>query len=150
MLTESQVIQKVCAFLENNHFRIISSCSETEHGIDIEAVAPNGRIASIEAKGETSSQHHTNRYGEPFSPGQVRHHVSVALYAAARHFGTGKLAGLALPKNVDHQKCIEKILPALRQLQIEVFWVTADGTVNAQHGLWAQFTAGSQVLGKGA
>src|SRR5689334_5982812 len=119
MLTESQVIKGVCSFLKQNKFRVTQSLCETEQGIDIEAVAPDGRPVCIEAKGETSSQEHTNRFGKAFNSGQVKHHVSVAFYAAAREFGTGKLLGIAFPKNADHEKCVTRILPALRQLQIE-------------------------------
>lgn len=136
MLTESQVIKSVCFFLEQNKFRVIRSLCETEHGIDIEAIAPDGRTVCIEAKGETSSQGHTSRFGKSFSSNQVKHHVSVAFYAAARDFGTGKLLGMAFPKNADHEKYVVRILPALRQLQIEIFWVSPDGAVTAQHGLW--------------
>jgi hypothetical protein len=42
MLTESEVIASVCRFLEKHGFRVTRFSSETEHGVDIEALAPDG------------------------------------------------------------------------------------------------------------
>ncbi len=51
MLTESEVIAATCLFLKSKGFRITQSLLETEHGVDIEAVAPDGKTKiSIEAK----------------------------------------------------------------------------------------------------
>jgi hypothetical protein len=53
MLTEPEVIASVCRFLKKNRFRAIRFLSETEHGIDIQALAPDGKTkVSIEAKGK--------------------------------------------------------------------------------------------------
>src|SRR5262245_42130224 len=101
MLTEFQVITAVCSFLKKNGFHITYAKCETEHGIDIQAMTPNGKNVSSEAKGETSSRQGSNRYGKPFDGGQVRDHVSKAFFCAARDRATG-LAGLAFPKNEAH------------------------------------------------
>ena len=42
MLTESQVIAATCRFLKKKGFKITRFLSETEHGVDIEAAAPDG------------------------------------------------------------------------------------------------------------
>jgi hypothetical protein len=127
MLTESQVINSVCRLLETKGFHVIRQLSESEQGIDIEAVAPDGKTkVSIEAKGETSSKPTTARFGKPFDSKQVFDHVAKAFYCAARDGSLGMMAGIALPKNVAHVKCVQKILPALRRLSIEVFWVSAE------------------------
>jgi hypothetical protein len=88
------------------------------------AVAQNGRREIvIEAKAETSSMSHTRRFGKCFNSGQVGDHVAKALYCAARDTSLEMLAGVAFPKNAAHVKCVEKILPVLKRLRIEVFRV---------------------------
>ena len=130
MLTESDVISAVCDFIEGKGFRVQQRLAETEHGEDILALAPDGiQRVTIEAKGETSSKPTTSRYGNEFNSAQVRNHVSRAFYSAAQHFSSGALTGIALPKNRWHLKCVERILPALRELGIEVFWVLPDRSV---------------------
>ena len=124
MLTESQVIESVCQHIKNKGFVVSRFLCEIERGIDIEAVAPDGRTqVSIEAKGETSSKSRSNRFGKPFNSGQVFDHVSKAFYCAARDTSAGMMAGIAFPKNDLHLKSVAKILPALTRLNIEVFWV---------------------------
>jgi hypothetical protein len=136
LLTESDVIKATCRFLRKNEFRVTRFLSETEHGIDIEALTPDGKKqVSIEAKGETSSMSHTARFGKAFSGSQVWDHVSKAFYCAARDSSAGMLAGIALPKNEHHIRCVQKILPALRRLQIEVFWVLPDSGVRTEN-IW--------------
>jgi hypothetical protein len=57
MLTESELIRAVCGFLESNGFQVRQALCETEGGVDILAIAPNGkRQVSIEVKGEMSSK----------------------------------------------------------------------------------------------
>ncbi|HKU24770.1 MAG TPA: hypothetical protein VJQ54_04815 [Candidatus Sulfotelmatobacter sp.] len=137
MLTESQVIASVRRFLEQRGFRITSCLSETEQGIDIEGFAPDGKQGiSIEAKGETSSKSGSGRFGNAFDSSQVSVHVAKAFYCAARDYPTGKLVGVAFPKNELHVKCVQKILPAIKTLGIEVFWVEPhNGTVEVEH-IW--------------
>jgi hypothetical protein len=133
MLTESEVIAAICRFLKSQQFHISQSLSETEKGIDIEGVAPDGESKfSIEAKGETSSKSRTARFGKPFDSKQVFDHVSKAFYCAARDNSEGLMAGIAFPHNAAHVKCVEKILPALRKLGIEVFWALPDGNVEVE------------------
>jgi hypothetical protein len=136
MLTESQVIHAVCRHLRNNGWKIISTCSESQRGDDIVARhKTTGRGAAIEAKGETSSKAHTNRYGKAFHSAQVSSHVSRAFYRAAQMAG-GKTAGaIALPRTVLHLDRVRKIEWALKKLKLEVFWVDSRRRVTAA-GIW--------------
>lgn len=136
MLTESEVIEAVCAFLTDKGFRVTQRLSEKQTGVDIVAVAPNtGRKVTIEAKGETSSQKHTKRYGKTFNTGQVISHVSRAIYCGLRDVSADLQTGIALPRNDAHVACVQKILPALKKLGIEVFWVLPDKTVQSEN-IW--------------
>jgi hypothetical protein len=147
MLTESEVIAATCRFLKSQRFRITQALSELEQGVDIEGLAPDGETKfSIEAKGETSSKSTTARFGKPFDSKQVFDHVSKAFYCAARDSSNGYMSGIALPRNEAHVKCVEKILPALRKLRIEVFWALPDGRVEIEKvwQVWDRPIAGAR------
>jgi hypothetical protein len=140
MLTESQVIEAVCAHLRGTGWGIESTCAETERGLDIVARRSRSRVQLVvEAKGETSSMKHTKRYGKPFDSRQVRSHVSRALFSAARHHGTSTRAAIALPVNRLHRDCVNQIMPASKRLSIEVFWVNA-GLKVQRAGIWGTGT----------
>lgn len=130
MLTESNVIAAVCRLLETHGFEITQRLVETQQGDDIIAIDRDSKIELvIEAKGETSSKLHTARYGQPFSSAQVSDHVAKALFRAAQAVGTNRVPAVALPMNLLHVAAIEKVSNAMRQLNIEVFWVLPDHTV---------------------
>jgi len=148
MLTESEVIASVCRFLKKNRFRVTRFLSETERGIDIQALTPDGKQhVSIEAKGETSSKAGSGRFGKAFDSGQAWDHVSKAFYCAARDCSIGLISGNALPKNERHVKFVQKILPALKQLRIEVFWVLPNKRVETEQ-IWRMWDTGANKRGR--
>jgi len=144
MLYESHVIGAVCSFLEQKGFRITQRLLATQRGEDIKGFSPDGKTKiSIEARGETSSVSSSARYGKAFDSGQVLDHVSKAVYKAALHFSTETMAGVAFPKNPAHLDCVNRILPALKRLDIEVFWVRPEGGVETEQHcrVWARSEA---------
>lgn len=135
MLMESDVIEAVCRSLSKHGYTIEQKLSVREHGIDIVAskVKPRRRIL-IEAKGETSSNRSSKRYGRPFNPSQVLDHVAKALFQSVAVLtspeGPGhRLVAIALPDNSTHRACIAKIAVGLQSLKIGVFWVRSDCSV---------------------
>ncbi|HEY1172495.1 MAG TPA: hypothetical protein VGH19_14090 [Verrucomicrobiae bacterium] len=137
MLTESDVINAVCDYLRSLECSVSCHRCETEQGDDIEAVSPAGQTILIEAKGETSSQKHTKRFGKVFTSNQVLDHVAKAVYRACDCASRGNvLAGVAFPKNKHHESRVEKIQPALKKLQIEVFWVCVETKQVSVMGNW--------------
>lgn len=137
MLTESQVIHHVCTFLEARHFHITQRLTEVQRGYDIIATSPDShRQIVIEAKGETSSKKHTARYGHAFTANQVYDHVAKAFYCASTYVAKGFLGGIAVPKNQAHEKHLFAIMDALKLLNVEVFWVSPDGSVSVA-GHWS-------------
>jgi hypothetical protein len=139
MLTESQVIHHVCAFLEGHGFVILQRLTETQQGYDIIASRPDlhSKVA-IEAKGETSSKSYTKRFGSAFSYSQVYVHVAQAYYCASTYEAAGFMGAIALPKTSTHVKKTKAIREALAKLNIEVFFVSPDGEVEVwKHwGIW--------------
>ncbi len=129
MLNENDVIASVILHLQDNGWHIENVSSTDQQGFDILARKGQSSIA-IEAKGETSSKHGTKRYGKPFSSSQRLSHVSRALYKAACVVSNeSHRAGIALPCTAGHKKLIKDIAPALKKLNIVVFLVRHDRTV---------------------
>ncbi len=61
----------------------------------------------------------------------MKGHVEYAFYQATHNTCTNKMAGIALPKHSFYQKWIDPILPALKVLEIELFWILPDGNIEA-------------------
>jgi Holliday junction resolvase-like predicted endonuclease len=134
MLNEGEVIDAVCQCLEQSGYRILTRCTVKQQGIDIvaEHVASKA-VLRVEAKGETSTNQASKRFGHAFSSAQVRTHVAEAFYAAAAMLDpTGPRVAVALPETSIHRKQIEQIAGAMRALNVAVFWVAPDRTVTVE------------------
>lgn len=128
MIYEAVVVEKVCEHLDSSGWTVESSCGPTEQGDDIVATRGNEEFR-IEAKGEGSEQPTSSRHGKPFTRNQVRSHVAVALYRAAKMRTDTVRASMAFPDNEHHREMVSAIDRAVRDLGIAVFWVSADGSV---------------------
>lgn len=142
MLYESDIIKAVCGFLSFQGYRIAQQLKETQRGEDIIAISQDGKEVFIEAKGETSSKELTARFGKPFDRAQVRNHVASAFFKAACKIRSDNnpliCSAIALPKTRHHIEMVEQIIIALKLLQIEVFWVDSEGSVEVI-GNWDKF-----------
>jgi len=79
-----------------------------------------------------SSKPHTARYGKLFDQAQVRVHVGEAVLKALAVVAAGKArAAIALPDTPRHCAMVSPVRAAQERLGITMFWVGADGTVNA-------------------
>jgi hypothetical protein len=137
MIFEFQVVTAVATWLRERGFEIHQALAESERGDDIVATAPGGSYRLfIEAKGESSSKASSKRFGKPFTNNQVKTHVAVAFYRAAQMLqNTCELplrVALAFPDNADHRRVVSRIGKTLGKLEIEVFWVSNDGTVSVE------------------
>ncbi len=137
ILYEDDVIDAVVRHLEQRGWRIISTASARakQRGYDILA-AKDGVTLVVEAKGATSSDSESERYGQEFSKGQKLSHVSKALYTVASIVSAGEhQAALAVPSDAGHRQLIKAIAPALSKLSVTVFLVNNDLTIDGYgHG----------------
>jgi hypothetical protein len=102
-----------------------------QQGIDI-CAERNGVTLAVEAKGGGSSKPGTAKYGEPFSTGQKRSHVAVAVLTALGVASVGKQqAAIAFPDDAGHMRLIKQIWPSLQKLNIGVYFVSPDKSVKA-------------------
>lgn len=128
-LTENDVVERVCAFLEKHGWEIRTRATTIQHGVDIDAVQ-GARQILIEAKGATSASTSSARYGKPFTRNQIYSHVSRAFYTAAAVLSDASdspLTAVAFPDTPNHRHFVERIEHALGHLAIGVFWVKPDG-----------------------
>jgi len=130
MLTEGDVIHRVITFFEKNGYKIVDQKNTSQQGYDIVA-EKEGKRTYIEAKGQTSSKPHSNRYGKEFTSNQKWDHVSKAVYTAMKTLKKeGNCdAGIALPADDVHMRLINDIYPSLQALKIEVYLVHESGIV---------------------
>ena len=135
MLTENQVIEAVTQFLIGKGYAIEHVSTTLQHGDDIVAIhSVTGVRLHIEAKGETSAQATSVRYGKPFNRNQALSHVSRAFYRAATMqqkatSGEVRRVAIAFPDNALHKEYIAAIQAALTRLEIAVFWVDSQQVV---------------------
>jgi Holliday junction resolvase-like predicted endonuclease len=129
-LTENDVVDAVCEFLEEQGSTIISRALTTERGPDIEARLPAGTSLFVEAKGATSARAGSARYGQMFESSAVRVHVAEAFYAAAATASDASRSALALPDNAFHRRYLEPVRSAMDGLDLGVFWVSETGSVD--------------------
>jgi hypothetical protein len=134
MLTENDVIDAVCKYLEAHGHRIVSRCDTAQRGIDIVAARQGGlgRLL-VEAKGETSADSKSARFGKAFNNAQVRDHVANAFYTGvclhSENHRKGDAVALAFPETSLHRKYLEPIKPVLDSLGIAIYIVRRDGSV---------------------
>ena len=139
LLTEDDVIDAVCEFLEGRGYEIAQRARTTQRGIDIVARKSSARPRElyVEAKGATSARAGSARFGRPFDSAQVSVHVAEAFYTAAvattRNAQRDEvLSAMALPDNDLHRKFVRGIQPVLDRLKIGVFWVSPSKEVRLE------------------
>jgi hypothetical protein len=131
MIYEDDVVDNLMVYLKNNGYDIISFCHARERGDDIVAKKGNKHLY-VEAKGETSSDPTSNRYGEIFSSSQMRDHVGKAIFKVLelQNEHPGDDVAIAFPDNVRCKKLISNVMPSLKRLNIQVFIVDSQGNVS--------------------
>jgi len=127
MLKEFQVIKAVCKKLESRGYCILQRLHPHQRGYDIVALKHRTSTSDlcliIEAKGETSSDKNSSRYGIEFSPAQIRDHVAVALYKAAtvlsdRQHVAEECSELIMSHNSTCRKTTSDLLAKRREIEI--------------------------------
>jgi hypothetical protein len=129
-MTESDVIGAVVKHLEGEGWIIKSTCTEKQRGIDLIAEHGNERLV-LEAKGGTSSDDTTKRYGKGFTTNQQRDHVANAVLTALklRSSEPKSRVAIAFPDTPTHRRHITGAADALKALSIWAYAVHPDQRV---------------------
>lgn len=125
------MIEAVERAFASRGFATTTKCNTLQCGIDLHVSNSSGREWRVEAKGFTSSDPGSSRYGKPFTASQVSVHVARAIHQSmclrAMYPNCG--VAVALPDESYHRKEITAVGDALDLLGIRVFWVSETGKV---------------------
>lgn len=128
MLTQYDVVAAVTGYLRNQGWEVLQTRDTNYRGYSV--LAQKGRnILAVNSQGATSSVANSPKHGKPFGPSEIPTHIQRAIYKAVMLFNDGYRPGIAIPKTDRHVRYIEKVRRVLRALNIVVFVVSSDGTV---------------------
>jgi Holliday junction resolvase-like predicted endonuclease len=140
-VTENEVIEAACRFLEGRGYEIVQRLLTSERGVDIIARRPSGvsREIHVEAKGATSAREGSPRFGIQYGSTEVRINLAEAFYTAASATGQTVtrphvVSAMALPDNQLYRRYVQAIAHTLDVLGIGVFWVQDARTVRFESG----------------
>lgn len=125
MLTENQVVDVTCAWLQNQGWEIESFRHGTSQGHDIFATKPVGQSLAVECKGAKSP-----KSGKPFGSQYLWTCVSSAFFSTARNVARhspGQLYAMALPSTVDYRERVDGLKAFCERNGVYVFWVEVHG-----------------------
>jgi hypothetical protein len=147
-LNEDQVVDAVCVFLERNSVAVEQRCTTKQKGTDIIGRRRGSvRTLLIEAKGGTSTDPSSKKYGEDYVPKKVYDVVAKAFYAGVclrcdpRH--EGDEVALAFPLTDQFLRYVKPLEPARTKMNIGLFLVSPDRTVSCRGVL--PFEQGAQM-----
>jgi hypothetical protein len=125
VLTENDVISRICAYLKDRGWTVDQQLLTSERGVDIVASRHNEKLYA-ECKGGTSALGSSARFGKPFSHAQVRDHVGVAVATACelRSAHRETYIAIGLPDTPLHRARIDAVSYSLTELRIGVLWVS--------------------------
>ena len=137
MLYQTDVVDAVRRYLVANGYNIDEKATTATKGYDLIAFMESGQTPIklvVKARGATSAQPGSARYGKPFDRSQVAIHVAEVFYKAAEalSFKNSKYqisAAIALPKNKDYEDYVLKIRSTIRKLGVTIFFVDDTGKV---------------------
>jgi hypothetical protein len=137
LLNENHIIEAVERAFSERGYGIASKCDTKQRGIDLHVQNDSGDEWFIEAKGGTSADANSSRFGQPFNGAQVSVHVAKAIYQAMSMRSKHEKAGvaIALPDDQYHRKEIEAVGKCLERLNIVVIWVKNMGRVELPSNL---------------
>lgn len=131
-MDENEVIAHLCRYLTGKGWTISSSVAAGAPGIDIIAKDTDGTVVYIEAKGGTSSNPGSNRYGKPYTQTQVFDVTSKGVMQCLHHIaneGSTVRVAFAFPAGRFFDRYMKPIRPLLLQVGLSLFQVNADGSV---------------------
>lgn len=147
-LNENQVVDAVCEFLESKGVAVEQRCTTKQKGTDIVARRPGSvHKLLIEAKGGTSADPSSRKYGEDYVNKKVYDVVAKAFYAGVclrsdPEHEVDEVA-LAFPLTDLFLRYVEPLAPALIKMSIGMILVSPDRGVTC-HAM-PPFQPGTQI-----
>lgn len=129
-LTEDETILILMKHLEADGWGIVSHCLGQTRGHDIVAHKLDS-VLLIEVKGARASDNSPTKRRFYFDSGQIKTHFGKAIVKILDDKHLNPLANFAIahPSDSMIRRAIGHLTPYLKSLEIQHFWVSADGTV---------------------
>lgn len=126
-LTEDETILILIDYLKKKDWKIESYCLGQQKGNDIVAKKEKSTLI-IEAKGAKASDNSPTKKREKFSSGQIKTHFGKAIVKILdeKHINPNAQFAIAQPDDNDIRKAVGHLIPFLKQLKINHFWVSSD------------------------
>ena len=124
MLTENQVVDTTCLWLEQQGWEIESRCHDTSQGDDILASSSGTEIA-VECKGAISPKTML-----PFHSSYIWRSISGALFNTIRNIErprSGRIDAMALPNTQEFRAMTNILQEFCERNNVYVFWVVPEG-----------------------
>jgi hypothetical protein len=132
-LTEDETIKILIDYLMDNDWEIESFCLGQQKGNDIEAIKDKTKLI-VEAKGAKASDNSPTKKREKFNSGQIKTHFGKALVKILdeKYLNPNAQFAIAHPNDNDIKKAIGHLIPFLKLLEIDHFWVSSDKKVEKE------------------
>ena len=129
-LTEDETVTILADHLKQSGWVIDSFCLGQTHGNDIVASKSNTTLV-VEAKGAKAGDNSPTKKREYFDSGQIKTHFGKALVKVLdeKYLNPKNKFAIAHPDDKDIRRTIGHLIPFLKTLGINHFWVSAEGTV---------------------
>ena len=129
-LTEDEIVNSLMDHLKRNKWNIDSHCLGHTHGCDIIATKNNTELV-VEVKGARASEDSPVKKRKHFDSGQIKTHFGKAIVKILeeKYRRPKSKFAIAHPEDEDIRKIIGHLIPFLKYLEIDHFWVSEDGTV---------------------
>ena len=129
-LTENEVIDYLCTWLEYKGWENIEANRDHSRGIDVRA-NKNGKTLIVEAKGAKGNprSHVTTR--KKFGCGQIKTHFGKAIVKLLeqKHENPEAITAIAQPDDPDIRGCLQHVIPEIMKFNIKLFWIKESGEV---------------------
>ena len=124
-MDENEVIKHLIKYLQSNGWEIVSHVLAGQRGVDVVAIDVSGQRWHIEAKGGTSSNPLSARYGQPYTQAQVFDVTSKGLMQCLHRIAEDDSirVALAYPDGRYFRRYIDPIKPSLSEIGISLFCI---------------------------
>jgi len=129
-LTENEVIDNLCYWLDKNGWEILEKSKGHSRGIDIKA-SRNEQILIIEAKGSKGNPKSPVTTRPRFDSGQIKDHFGKAIVKVLeqKHSNPKAIIGIAQPNDEYLIKHIHDAAEEIRKMGIKLYWVESKDNV---------------------
>jgi Holliday junction resolvase-like predicted endonuclease len=129
-LTENEVIEYLCGWLDNDGWKNIKANKDHSRGIDVSA-NKDGKTLIVEAKGARGNprSHVTTR--KKFDCGQIKTHFGKAIVKILeqRSLNPDAIIAIAQPDDIDIRRCLQDVVSEIKRINIKLFWIKESGEV---------------------